>query len=69
MFSTCEVRCCICGQPMDWMKRYGREDCSCGPSCHREFEWRRTLAIMGKAYYPDPEPITAILAENPCRPR
>jgi len=24
----------------------------CSPACSQEFEWRRTLAILGKEYYP-----------------
>lgn len=55
VFSVCDVKCCVCGRAMDWMRRYGREGCSCSRACHQEFEWRRTLAILGKAYYPDPK--------------
>ncbi len=54
MFSRCETKCPICGGLMDWMKRYGRECGCCGSECYREFEWRRTLAVIGKDYYPDP---------------
>lgn len=54
MFTPCEIRCCICGQEMDWHKRYGRETCCCSRECFKEFEWRRALSIMGKAYYPQP---------------
>ncbi len=28
----------------------------CGRACYREFNWRTTLSIMGKEYYPDPTP-------------
>lgn len=28
----------------------------CSPKCVREIRWRETLSIMGKEYYPDPEP-------------
>ena len=54
-FSVCEVHCCICRAAMDWMKRYGRTGCCCCRECYREFQWRETLSIMGKSYYPDPD--------------
>jgi len=28
----------------------------CSSACVREIRWRETLSIMGKEYYPDPEP-------------
>ena len=28
----------------------------CSAKCIREVRWRETLSIMGKEYYPDPEP-------------
>lgn len=28
----------------------------CSMVCVREIQWRRALSIMGKEYYPDPEP-------------
>jgi hypothetical protein len=55
MLSRCDVLCCICKTPLDWHKRYGREGCCCSRECHDEFEWRRTLAIMGKEYRPKEE--------------
>lgn len=54
--TTCEVKCPICGQPMNWMTGYGRECRCCCKECHDEFEWRRTLAIVGKPYYRKPVP-------------
>lgn len=54
MFSECEVYCSICRGVMDWQRRYGREACCCSRECYREFEWRRTLSVMGRAYYQDP---------------
>lgn len=54
MFGVLKVRCSICGEVMDWMRRYGREGCQCSKRCNDEFEWRRTLAILDKHYYPDP---------------
>ncbi len=54
MFSTMQVFCSICKAEFDGMKHYGREGSCCSRECYDEWEWRRTLAIMGKAYYPDP---------------
>lgn len=50
----CKVFCSICRTEMNWMTRYGREGTCCDKECHDEFEWRRTLAILGKPYYRDP---------------
>jgi hypothetical protein len=54
MFSQCKLFCPVCKAEFDWMKKYGREIGCCGKACHDEAEWRYTLAIMGKEYYPDP---------------
>lgn len=29
----------------------------CSKSCHDELDWRRTLAILGKEYQPQPEKV------------
>jgi hypothetical protein len=50
--TRCELYCPVCRQPFDWLRGYGRDIRCCCKSCHDEAEWRRTLAIMGKAYYP-----------------
>ena len=50
----CRLYCPVCRSEMDWHKGYGREIRCCGKECHDEAEWRRTLSIMGKEYYPDP---------------
>lgn len=55
MFSRNDVRCCICQEGMDYQQRYGRESCCCSQACWNEFEWRQTLSILGKEYYPDPK--------------
>lgn len=58
MFTRCGIRCCVCGTDIDWHHRYGRDAPCCGKTCFDEFEWRRTLSILGKEYYPrrpDPE--------------
>lgn len=55
MMSTyMKVHCPICRNEFDGMRPYGREWPCCSKECHDEAEWRRTLAIMNKAYYPDP---------------
>ena len=59
MMSVCKVYCPICKWEMDWMRGYGRECRCCSKECHTEFEWRRTLAIMGKPYEPQPERVAA----------
>ena len=53
LFSKQKVFCQICGEEMEtnfqsWKGRV------CGRKCGKELEWRRTLSIMGKEYYPDP---------------
>lgn len=54
-FSRMEVYCPICRQPMDGMRGHGREANCCGKECYLEWEWRKTLAIMGEPYKPQPE--------------
>lgn len=49
------VLCCICSQPFTLKNQYGRDGCACSKECYREFDWRRTLSIMGKLYRIDPE--------------
>jgi len=51
------IRCCICAvhAPFDWHKRYGMDAACCCKECYEEFDWRRTLSILGKDYYPKPE--------------
>lgn len=48
-FSYMRVHCPICKSEMDGMRGYGREARCCDAECYREWEWRRTLAIMGCA--------------------
>jgi len=68
MFSFMKTCCPICMAEMEWMRGYGRDARCCGKECYREFEWRRTLAIMGKSYYPQPgsraDPLTPASSEN-----
>jgi hypothetical protein len=48
-----KVKCCICGADIDGMRGYGQSRV-CDQECSDEMEWRKTLAIMGKKYYPKP---------------
>ena len=54
VFSHMKVHCPICKAEIDGMKAYGREALCCDKECYEEWEWRRTLAIMGKPYKPRP---------------
>ena len=58
LFSYMKVYCPICKSEMDGMRHYGRDSHCCGKDCHEEWEWRNTLAILGKEYYPDPKKVT-----------
>lgn len=53
-FSYMKVHCPICKSECDGMKTVGRESHCCDRECHREWEWRRALAIMGEQWYPQP---------------
>ena len=52
IFSYMKVFCPICCSEMNGMNAYGRESHCCGKSCHDEWEWRRSLAVMGERYRP-----------------
>lgn len=56
MYSYMKVYCPICREPFNGMEGYGRIDATrcCNKECYQEWEWRKTLAILGKEYYPDP---------------
>jgi hypothetical protein len=58
LFSPQKWFCTVCGKEqfsqLTGNKFVGAVTCS--PACYREFKWRETLAILGKEYYPDPEP-------------
>jgi hypothetical protein len=56
LFGYFKVYCPICRIEMDGMKSYGRDAHCCGKECFEEWEWRHTLAILNKEYYP-PKPI------------
>lgn len=52
MFSYMKVYCPICRIEMDGMRTYGESN-TCGRDCHREWGWRRALAICNESYRPD----------------
>jgi len=52
--TPCEVYCCICKQPCNFNRRYGRLGACCCRDCYREFDWRRFLALKNQPYRPDP---------------
>ena len=51
LFSNQQVHCNVCGKPFETQFRLydGR---FCSQECCDEYNWRKTLSIMGKAYYP-----------------
>jgi hypothetical protein len=51
MFKKQKIICCICGLEFNSDFNY----CGgyvCSPECKDEYEWRKTLYIMGKEYEP-----------------
>lgn len=58
--SNVTIKCCICTVDMahsDTAPGYWAKSV-CSQPCHQEREWRQTLAICGKQYYPDPKKAT-----------
>ena len=55
MFSYMKVYCPICRNEFNGMIGYGSEANCCGKQCYDEWQWRRTLAILGNAYEPRKE--------------
>lgn len=57
LYSEQDLICCICGVKYKatvnrtW---HGFDQATCGSKCFYEKQWRETLSIMGKEYYPDP---------------
>jgi len=49
VFSYMIVYCPICRGEFNGMMSYGRSNC-CSRICHEEWEWRRTVSILGKEY-------------------
>jgi len=64
MFSYMKVHCPICKTEMNGMRGYGREAKCCDQECYQEWEWRKTLAILGKPYKPNPNGIGVFKAES-----
>jgi hypothetical protein len=60
IFSIQKLFCQICRVEFetDFNLRggYGANKSCCNKKCFREWQWRRALAIIGKDYYPDPNP-------------
>jgi hypothetical protein len=61
LFSKQKVYCQICGKEFETdfhsasSAGYGKGRPCCSKPCWEELEWRRTLALMGKEYMPQPE--------------
>ena len=55
LFKKQKAFCMICGEP--FMSNYGKglKSSTCSEECLQEWEWRHTLYVMGKNYYPDPK--------------
>lgn len=55
-YSKQVIYCNACGKRMEDKipKVIGRTFRCCSPECLREMEWRETLSILGKEYYPKP---------------
>ena len=51
VFSYMKCFCTICKTEINGMEGYGEARC-CGKECHKEWQWRRSLAILGKPYTP-----------------
>lgn len=59
MYSAQKLFCRACGKEMlTTFNLWGGEVCS--RRCSQELNWRRTLSILGKDYYPDPTPLSCI---------
>jgi hypothetical protein len=65
VFAYMKVYCPICRLEMDGMKSYGRESHCCSMECNQEWEWRKTLAILHREYYPNPHRIDHETASGP----
>lgn len=54
LFSKQIWYCNACGRQQTEApsKAVGRTSKCCSIECHREMEWRETLSVLGKDYYP-----------------
>jgi len=48
------VKCQICQKEIVWTMSTRYDGRVCSLECYRELDWRRTLMILKKDYYPDP---------------
>jgi len=56
LFSKQKCYCCACGQELERELASTLRAEFCDPDCRNEFNWRMALSVLGKAYYPEPEP-------------
>lgn len=56
LFSEQKLSCCICRTRYSTTANSGSKwkEGVCSMRCYYEKQWRETLSIMGKEYYPDP---------------
>lgn len=45
--------CCICGKPGKFALHDYTIPC-CSDTCRQEYQWRKTLFLSGREYYPFP---------------
>lgn len=57
IFSNQKWFCICCGKELfsPFVHAMGRKYKVCSYECLREMDWRETLCIMGKDYYPQPK--------------
>lgn len=55
LFSKQKWFCQICGQEQNKVIGPPWDARVCSQKCWREWEWRKTLSIMGSDYTPDPQ--------------
>lgn len=62
LYSKQKIFCNSCGKEMfeELPRVYGNHFKVCDRKCAREMDWRETLSILGKEYYPDPKPYEEI---------
>lgn len=60
LFSMQQLHCPVCSKEFEHdfnlSGGYGREMRCCSKECWDELEWRRSLALLGRAYSPRPAP-------------
>lgn len=55
IFKKQKAFCIICGIEFESDYSSMKSGSCCDMNCLREHEWRHTLCIMGKDYYPNPK--------------